>query len=172
MRAFIALDIPFFPDIGRVQDSLKKERVKFVERENIHITLKFLGDIDEAMVDKIAEIVEECKTQPFTIRLKNIGFFPNEHYVRVIWIGVENGDSIIKMAKCIDSRLSKLGFKKEKSYVPHLTIARVKGRIDISKLESFRTHLFGEAEITEIKIKKSTLTPKGPIYEDIRVIQL
>ena len=74
--------------------------------------------------------------------------------------------------RCIDYHLTKFGFKREKSYVPHLTIARVKGKIKIENLEKFREMEFGEIEVKEIKIKKSTLTPEGPIYEDVEVIPL
>jgi len=171
MRSFIAIEIPFTHKIQELQESIEG-RVKLVERENMHITLKFLGEIDVNLVEKIKEIVENCKVEKFTIRLRGIGFFPNERYIRVIWIGVEDYEPIVKMAKCIDLHLSKLGFSKEKSYVPHLTVGRAKGRITIKNVDRFVNMEFGDVEIKEIKIKKSTLTPKGPIYEDVATIQL
>ena len=171
MRSFIAIEIPYNKNMEDLQHSIEG-RVKLVERENIHITLKFLGEIDESMVEKIREIVENCKVEKFKIRLKGIGFFPNERYIRVIWIGIENYEPIVKMAKCIDAKLSRMGFKKERDYVPHLTVARAKGRVRIKGMENFLNMEFGEVEINEVKIKKSTLTPKGPIYEDIATIQL
>lgn len=171
MRSFIAIEIPFTRRIQELQESIEG-RVKLVEKENMHITLKFLGEINADMVNKIREIVERCKVESFKIKLRGIGFFPNERYIRVIWIGVEDYEPIVKMAKCIDLELSKLGFSKEKNYVPHLTVARAKGRVSIKNVDRFINTEFGDVEIKEIKIKKSTLTPKGPIYEDVAVIQL
>ena len=171
MRTFIAVDIPYTNAIRKFQESIEG-RVKLVEKENIHITLKFLGEIDEKTFQKVKKCVEECKSDKFKISLKGIGFFPNERYIRVIWIGIENYKPIEEMARCIDSKLSKLGFEREKNYVPHLTVARAKGKIRIDNLSKFRNMAFGEVEVREIKIKKSTLTPHGPIYEDLAIIQL
>ncbi|OYT60583.1 RNA 2',3'-cyclic phosphodiesterase [Euryarchaeota archaeon ex4484_178] len=171
MRAFIAIEIPFTRNIEALQNNIEG-RVKLVEKENMHITLKFLGEIDESLIEKIREIVENCKVEKFKIKLRNVGFFPNERYIRVIWIGIEDYEPIVKMAKCIDSHLSKMGFKREKSYIPHLTVARAKGRVRIKNIQDFMHRDFGDVEVREIKIKKSTLTPKGPIYEDVAIIQL
>jgi 2'-5' RNA ligase len=171
MRSFIAIEIPFTGRIGELQKSIEG-RVKLVERENMHITLKFLGEINENMVATIQDIMEKCKVEKFKIFLRGIGFFPNEKYIRVIWIGVENYEPIVKMAKCIDSELSKMGFKKERSYVPHLTVARAKGKVTVRNIDRFLHMDFGEVEVREIKLKKSTLTPQGPIYEDVAIIQL
>ena len=171
MRAFIAIDVPYFRAIGELQRSIEG-RFKAVEPENIHFTLKFLGEIDEGLVGEIKKIIEECRPEPFTIKLKGIGFFPSENYIRVVWIGVENPEILTNTMRCIDQKTSKLGFRKERSYVPHLTVARVKGRITIANREKFEDMEFGEIEVREIKLKKSTLTEKGPIYEDILVVPL
>ncbi len=171
MRCFIAIEIPFTRNMEELQKSIEG-RVKLVEKENMHITLKFLGEINQDMVKKIKDIVEECKTSPFSISLHGVGFFPNERYIRVIWIGIEPPDEIIAISRCIDEKLSKLGFEKERSYVPHLTVARAKGPIKIKNLEKFRNMEFAKVDVAEIKIKKSTLTQRGPIYEDLEVIQL
>ncbi len=171
MRAFIAIDVPYFRSIEELQRSIQG-RFKAVEPENVHFTLKFLGDIPEDMVEEIGAAVEECKPEPFTIRLRGIGFFPNENYIRVVWIGVENPEVLENLMRCIDTRLSRLGFKRERSYVPHLTVARVKGRISIDSREKFESMCFGEVQVKEIKLKRSTLTEKGPIYDDVLVIPL
>ena len=171
MRAFIAIEIPFFKEIEELQKSIEG-RAKLVEGENMHITLKFLGEIEEKFVEEIKKIEEDCKVEKFKISLQGIGFFPNEKYIRVIWVGVNGYKPIVKIAKCIDEKLSKLGFEREKSYVPHLTVARVKGRVAIRNYDKFKNLKFGEIEVNEVKIKKSTLTPKGPIYADLAIIQL
>ncbi len=171
MRAFIAIEVPFTPKIEKLQKSIEG-RVKLVEKENMHITLKFLGDINDETFEKVRTVVEDCKVDKFHITLKGVGFFPNERYIRVIWIGVENYEPIERMARCIDEKLRKLGFQREKSYVPHLTVARVKGRVRIENLDELRKINYGEVVVREIKIKKSILTPRGPIYEDLASIQL
>ena len=171
MRTFIAVEIPFNERIGDLQRSITG-RHKAVERENMHITLKFLGEVSEKKIEEIKKVVENCKVSPFKIKLHGVGFFPSEKYIKVVWIGVKNGEEIVGMMKCIDQHLQSMGFKRERNYVPHLTVARAKGKISIENIEKFRNSEFGEVEIKEIKIKKSTLTDKGPIYEDLFVIQL
>ncbi len=171
MRTFIAIEVPYFKSIEKLQGSIEG-KFKAVEPENIHLTLKFLGDIREEDVEKIASFVESCKPEKFTMRLKGIGFFPNENYIRIVWIGVENGKIVSEVMKCIDSKLTTMGFKKERCYVPHITVARVKGRIAVDKLQPFKNMVFGEVNVNKIKIKKSTLTQDGPIYEDVSVIYL
>ncbi len=171
MRAFIAIDVPYFDSIKKLQSSIKG-KFKAVEPENIHLTLKFLGDIKEGEIEKIKKIVENCKPAPFVMKLKGLGFFPNENYIKIVWIGVEEPEPVSEVMRCIDSRISRLGFKKEKSYVPHITVARVKGKITIDNLKTLKDESFGELKVTELKIKKSTLTEKGPIYEDIALIAL
>ena len=171
MRCFIAIDIPYFDLIASLQRRIEG-RVKLVEKENIHITLKFIGDINHEILNKIEKIVKDCSPKKYTIRLKGIGFFPNDRYIKVVWIGVEDNGETKKLMKCIDDRISVFGFKKEKEYIPHITIARAKGKIRIINGEDFKDTVFGEMKVEEIKIKKSTLTDKGPIYEDLAVIEL
>ncbi len=171
MRCFIAIEVPFTSAIGELQSSIQG-RVKLVEHNNMHITLKFLGEIDPQMIPEIRKIIESCKTAPFSVTLQSVGFFPNERYVRVIWVGIKPPDIIARISRCIDEKLSDLGFKKEKSYIPHLTVARAKGPVTVKNIERFQGMEFGNVEVREIKIKKSTLTQKGPIYEDLEVIQL
>ncbi len=171
MRTFIAIDVPYSRNIERLQNSIEG-RVKLVEKENIHITLKFLGEIDEKILPDIEKIVEDCKVEKFHINLKGVGFFPNPRYIRVVWIGVENYDPIVNMAKCMDEKLSKMRFKKEKNYIPHITIARAKGKIKIKNLLEFKDMNFSQFIVDSVKIKKSALTPEGPIYEDLYEIKL
>ncbi len=171
MRAFIAIDIPAEQSILRMQKAING-KVKLVEKENIHITLKFLGDIEEKSIEKIKRIVENCKTQKYFLSVKGVGFFPSEKYVKIIWLGVKDAGETERMMRCIDAHLSKIGFKKERSYVPHITVARAKGPIDIESLRVFQNVEFCKLEVKEVKIKKSTLTSKGPIYDDVAIISL
>ena len=175
MRLFVAVDIPVNSDIEGVVNYVKKSgKVKAVERENLHITLKFLGEVSEDKLPDIKNCIEKsCKDfKKFSIKLKGLGAFPSLSRPRVIWIGVDDGKDVLsEIMRRLDVCFQKLGFKKEKSYVPHMTIARVKGFIKLDPRPYLKKD-FGPVMIEEIKLKKSTLTPKGPIYDDIFVLEL
>jgi len=175
MRLFVAIDIPINPEMEGVMSYVKKAgKVKAVEKENLHITLKFLGEVSEDKLPYIKNCIEKsCKKfKKFSIKLKGLGAFPSLSRPRVIWIGVDEGkDTISEIMKRLDECFQKLGFKKEKSYVPHMTIARVKGFIKLDPRPYLKKD-FGSVLVEEIKLKKSTLTPKGPIYDDIFILEL
>ncbi len=179
MRCFIAIDVES-EKISNIVSELKKySGIKAVEPQNIHITLKFLGEINEKTAEKIYNIMQELfnQTEKFEIYIKKLGAFPNERYPRVLWIGIEkNRDKIIDMQKKLDEKLSYLGFKKEKSYEPHITIARVKTSSGRKIVQSFLNKAkdldIGTYTVEEIKLKKSVLTREGPIYSDLYVLKL
>lgn len=172
-RGFIAIDVPFNKPLHDLFDAIKNTgaHVKLVETENIHITLKFLGDTQEVNVEKIEEMIKESigSTKPFTLHLKGTGVFPNEKYVKVLWVGIQHAEPLIPIVKDINSKLSSLNFKKEnKPFSAHLTIGRMKsakGKDDILEILShYKDTLFSELPVNLIKLKQSVLTPKGPIY--------
>lgn len=180
-RGFIAIEIYAFPGLIEFEKEIKKTgaNVKLVEPENVHITLKFLGNTEEEQIDEIERIIKDAvkEINSFHIQLKGAGVFPNQNYIKVIWIGIEHGEEIAAIAHKIDEQLSRLGFKKEKrGFSPHLTIARVKSAKNKEKLlqiiEKYKDVEFGDIEVDSIKIKKSDLTPKGPIYTTLRKIKI
>jgi 2'-5' RNA ligase len=179
-RGFIAIDIKPFQKLIEFENEIKNTgaNVKLVEPENIHLTLKFLGDTDEILIDKIEEITKNSvsEIEPFEIKLIGSGVFPNERYIKVIWIGIENGEIISKIAEKIDEQISSLGFEKEKrKFSAHLTIARIKSVKNKEKIiqviEKYRNIEFIQLKVNSIKLKKSTLTPKGPIYTTLKEIK-
>ncbi|MCK4996411.1 MAG: RNA 2',3'-cyclic phosphodiesterase, partial [Thermoplasmatales archaeon] len=102
--------------------------------------------------------------------------FPNQNYIKVMWIGIENGEQIGKIASKIDEKISELGFEKERRrFSAHLTIARVKSAKNKEKLleliEKYRDIEFGSLKVDTIKLKKSELTPKGPIYTILKEVK-
>ena len=133
MRLFIALDIP-----AEVRDAL----TNFMERaralapearwarvEGLHVTLKFIGHVDDAVVEKIKAALASIKAAPFEVKFTGAGFFPNPNAARVFWAGVDGGERLPRLASVIDSALEKLGFPREtKPYHPHLTLARTSSR--------------------------------------------
>jgi len=176
-RGFIAIDIDATSGIIEFEKEIKKTDadVKLVEPQNIHITVKFLGDVDENLIDEIEQIMKDSvkEIKPFTIQLKGTGVFPNQNYIRVIWIGIKEAQVIETISNSIDEKLSKLGFKKEKrGFSPHLTIGRVKTAKNKQRLleiiENYVDVEFSRQEINSIKLKKSDLASKGPIYTTIR----
>ena len=180
-RGFIAIDIESFPKLIQFENEIKNSGsiLKLVEPENIHITLKFLGDTDKENIEKIEEIIKDAVklTDPFEIKLNGCGVFPNQNYIKVMWIGIKNGDPIGKIADIIDEKLSGLGFEREKrKFSAHLTVARVKSAKNKDKLlqiiEKYRDTEFGSFKVDSIKLKESELTPKGPIYTTLIEVKI
>ncbi len=182
MRAFIAIEIndAVRDNLLRAQERIgsKSAKIKFVERENFHVTLKFLGEIDEALAEDVKSVLEEIakKHKKHRVRVKGIGVFPNPNYVRVIWAGIENDEGINAIAKDVEREMRRLGFKKDKDFVAHITIGRVKfvrDKVELAMaLKDLANEDFGEFDVEAIELKKSTLTPKGPIYETVARFEL
>lgn len=180
MRCFLAIDLPsaMKEKLTAIQAELEgSATIKFVEKENLHITLFFFGEIGDKKLKEIKEVISSrLRTfQKFQVKLKGIGVFPSQSYVRVIWVGVE-ASRLEELHHTLIQGLQQLGFYEDRPFVPHLTIGRVKrvlNRENLMKvLDKFRTLEFGEFEVGEIKLMKSILTPKGPIYEDIFKFEL
>jgi len=106
------------------------------------------------------------------MNIKGTGVFPKPDYMRVLWLGIEDPSRFSALQKDLDEEFVKMGFKKERSYVPHLTIARVKGtrnkELLASKIQSLKDVEIGEMNVSKLVLKKSELTPVGPIYTDIK----
>jgi RNA 2',3'-cyclic 3'-phosphodiesterase len=180
-RGFIAIDISATSQILTFENEIEKigADVKLVEPENIHITLKFLGDTEEKFIEAIEQSMKEAVKgiKPFPITLRGTGVFPNKNYMKVIWIGILDNDQIKPITQQIDTRLASLGFKKEtRGFSPHLTIGRVKTAKNKEKLlqilERHQNEEFTVQEVQSIVLKKSELTQKGPIYTTLREVHL
>ena len=184
MRTFIAIELPqkIIGTLSALQNQLKNTQadVKWVAPENIHLTLKFLGEVDEKKIEKIIQALEETAkdNQPFSIRLCALGAFPKINFPRVIWVGIDAGDEETKnIAFVLEEKLQKLGIPKEKRpFSSHITIGRVRSGINREKLVKELDILQGKGLLqenleflaTKITLFKSTLTPKGPIYEILK----
>ena len=180
-RGFIAVEIKISPKILKIIKDLEKSgaNLKLVKPEKMHITLKFLGDTEEKLIPKIEEIIKNSveKIESFEIKLKNTGVFPNPNYLKVVWIGIENSEKIKEIAEEIDNKLVKIGFKKEKrKFSAHITIARVRSSRNkdeiLEILNKYKEEEFLTMKIDKIKLKKSELTKKGPIYTTLKEIKI
>lgn len=173
MRTFVAVEITN----ESILNSIKKFQADFdiqakpVDLQNMHFTLQFLGEISESSNEEIQKALSSLEFQSFELSFRGVGAFPKPKFPRVIWIGTDKvgGENLKKLADKVESALTPLGFKCDKPFKPHVTIFRIKSKIgDITKdLEKFQNMEFGVQTVSQIKFKKSTLTPKGPIYSDL-----
>jgi len=177
MRTFVAVEIQnneVLDNIAKLQSDLKI-KARPVSKENMHFTLLFLGEIPDEIAPKIMDALKSITFSPIQISFSEVGAFPNSRFPRVIWIGVDEtaAQNLVKLAKQVEEKLAPLGFKSDKPFKPHLTIFRIKNNIgDISKeLDKLKTIQLGHDTITELKFKKSILTPNGPIYTDLQVVK-
>ncbi len=183
IRTFIAISVPeeVKKRISDLQSNLKRygAYIKWISSDSMHITLKFLGDVEESGIDTIAEAVREASSsqQPFTISVSSTGIFPNIRRPRVFWVGVEKGKEIlISLAAKIEKACSELGFDPEKrSFSAHLTLGRVKSLKNIDDtLSAMNSTGFqgGSFRVEEIIVMKSELNPRGAKYTPLHKIKL
>jgi len=182
MRLFIALELndDVVERISSIQDKLRSGDfdIKLVERENLHLTLKFLGEVDESEIGRIERLISESLEDfhAFTLSFHGIGYFGSGGRVNVIWAGVKEGSrDFVGLAKALEERLSYIR-KEEREPSPHLTIARVKSGRNVHRLsrevDSLRDVKVGEVRVKEIRLKKSVLAPQGPVYSDVKAFPL
>tara|TARA_B100000586_G_C19986353_1_gene374305 strand:- start:212 stop:751 length:540 start_codon:yes stop_codon:yes gene_type:complete len=176
VRTFVAIEVNeqnILNSISHVQSELNI-KAKPVELHNMHFTVQFLGEVSEEMTRKISGALGSLEFSPFLISFVGIGVFPKPSFPRVIWIGANEGvNELEKLAEIIRMKLSQVGFSPDKKFKPHVTIFRIKSKIEdmTNKLEKFSSYSFGKQMISEIKLKKSELTPNGPIYTDLLVVK-
>ncbi len=176
VRAFLSIDIDdqsLLSQIEQIQQRLDTQaaKMKLVEINNIHFTLHFFGDTRQDKISQIQDHLAKIEIEPFEIRVAGVGAFPNKRRPRVIWIGVsERGEKVRNLKLEIDSLLKDIGYQTEKrKYTPHATIARVRHVKDseriASNLEDLVDESIGSMTVSGFTMKKSTLTPTGPIYD-------
>lgn len=184
MRAFIAIGLPegLQKKLSDFIDILKnpQDKISWVSTKNIHLTLKFLGDVSADDVESVKNIIQDVAKNyaAFEVVVKGTGVFPSPRRPRVVWIGVGDEKKNIKNI-CIDleDRLVSIGIPKEEhEFTPHITLGRVKYIKDIKGFGDLSTKhsedLFGNLSIDGILLMKSTLTPKGAVYERLYDIPL
>ena len=187
MRTFIAIDLPkgIKDYLAGLQAELKSSGadVKWVKPENIHLTLKFLGNINDKKLDAVKRVLQDTakNKSPFLIHISSIGAFPKMNFPRVIWVGIDKGDSETKqIAKELEEKIQKLGIPKEKrAFSSHITIGRIRSPLNREKLIQRLSNLIGNLGGENLKflagkitLFKSTLTPQGPVYEAVKETSL
>lgn len=179
IRSFIAFDIDSQSILKKIEDAqnfLVKTGadLKLVEPKNIHMTVRFLGNITPPMIEKVFEEMKKVQFTPFNIKICGVGAFPNLRYPRVVWAGITEGaDQLRSIFNQLEPSLRSLGFTPDsKGFSPHLTIARVKSgrnKAELCRVISENANYeFGIVQATCLRLKKSDLTPKGPIYSTLK----
>jgi len=178
IRSFIAFDINSETVLQRftdVQNSLVQTGadLKLVEPRNIHVTLRFLGDIPPKMIDSLLESMKKVPFSAFDCEVKGVGVFPDLRYARVVWAGIRKGaDQLKNVFEQLEPSLRQLGFRADpKGFSPHLTLARVKtgrNKAELTRcIQDLADFDFGVVRADCLRLKKSVLTPKGPVYSTL-----
>ncbi len=178
IRSFIAVDVTDSAVLQRITDcQMELARtgadLKLVEPENIHGTLRFLGEVQAPLLDQVKNELAQLAFQPFAVELRGVGAFPNPRRPNVVWVGItKGGEELQGIFSRLEPRLRGLGFPADrKGFSPHITISRVKSGRNRDALYSSIMDLsdkeFGSMMVDSIRLKKSILTPKGPVYSTI-----
>ncbi len=183
IRTFAAIKIPeeLQNKLGSIQNELKTipGRITWVAPENIHLTLKFLGEVEGRKLDKITRELNKASEvcSPFMLEFTELGAFPNLERPRVIWIGISGNEQLHRLQREVEQRLRKCGFAPEsKRFSPHLTLGRIRSLKDRPMLRtavsSVRLPELEEFRIDNIYLMRSQLRPDGPWYTKLAVIPL
>jgi 2'-5' RNA ligase len=188
VRSFIAIDLPdtLFDPMQKastqLQEMLTGQPIRWVPVENIHLTLKFLGDVSENNIPMITEILEaeasnHCR---FEISVGGFGVFPNYSRPRVIWVGVQGPDELLNLQRRIDLETTRLGYSPgQREFSPHLTFGRISRNASPTQirkiselLRKFKLGFLGAARIGEVNLFRSDLGPGGAVYSKMAVASL
>jgi RNA 2',3'-cyclic 3'-phosphodiesterase len=182
-RAFIAIELPVLVQdaiqnqTDSLRDALDSSLVRWVASHNVHLTLKFLGDVSPANIELLKQMLKREADQhpPFEMRISGIGSFPTSRRPRVIWVGFNAPAILESLQRGIESAAARLGYEaEERAFSPHLTIGRVRQNLPSTGLQRIRAALeettvsdLGIIKIDSVHLYKSDLQPAGPIYTNL-----
>jgi len=183
MRLFVSADLDgLAEEVAAVQDRFgDAPGLNFTDPEGAHVTLKFLGDVDEGRLPELTvaldRAVDAANVGPFRATFGGLGVFPSIEYITVVWFGVrEGGDELTRLHEAIETETTSLGFDPEDhEFTPHVTLARMdhagaKGRVqEIVRTEDPDA---GAMTVSEVRLTESTLTPEGPEYSTVEAFEL
>jgi len=184
MRMFVAIPVPDsvkqHARMFRNELGASRADIKWVEYENYHLTLKFLGEVDTASLPTIKKSLrmaaDSCPA--FNLSVDGLGFFPNRMRPRVIWLGIRGEmEKAEFLGERVDAYLASAGFEEEKEHRFHLTLGRVRNDSKISDLLKIAEHMAGKEKLSSFKVEriylmKSSLTPGGPEYSKMETYEL
>jgi RNA 2',3'-cyclic 3'-phosphodiesterase len=180
LRVFIAIELSehvcdaIQKQTTRLRQLLGNDLIRWVPTQNMHLTLKFLGDTATSHLDFIKQLItrEANSHQQFTLQLSDLGAFPNSRRPRLLWIGIHAPADLASLQKSIESGTTRLGYEQEeRPFSPHLSIGRVRQNVNPPEMQKIRTALdtiqlgnIGLARVDFIHLYKSDLQPSGSIY--------
>ena len=169
IRLFVAIDLPDGVKEGLRAISFGLPGAKWVPADQLHLTLRFIGEVDGGLFREIREALQHVESEGFAMNLKGLGYFPPRQEPRVLWVGMEKSELLWQLRKKVDRELVQLGIPPEKrNFSPHITIARLK-ETPLARLTNFLSGnaLFAlpEFQVDCFYLYSSVLTPKGPIHQ-------
>jgi 2'-5' RNA ligase len=181
IRSFVSVDIDdrnLLDKIVTAQRDLEKTgaQLKFVTPEIMHLTMRFLGEIPLRTVEQVKEAMSTLRFPTFDADFQGLGAFPSMKRINVVWVGIRQGhEQFSEIFSQLEPKLRQIGLPADdKGFSPHLTIARVRSGLNRGPLADYVSNMreqeFGKIHVNSVKLKKSTLTPKGPIYETIHEV--
>lgn len=180
MRLFTAIDLPveILLRLERLISSLRQAAlIKWSPLDNLHITTKFIGEWPEARLDELDTVLRKAPTrEPIEIELKDLGWFPNERYPRVLWVGVHGGSPLAQLTLDTEQVLQSLGIAREdRTFSPHLTIARIKNPVPLGRLKHTVRELqpaaLGKFTVDRFSLFLSEPGSNASIYRKLRDYQ-
>jgi 2'-5' RNA ligase len=188
LRSFIAIELPaeiqaaIASSTAGLQKALPKPLVRWVASKNLHLTLKFLGDVSPTNLERLAEAlkVESVRQEKFSLSVGGLGAFPTPRRPRVIWIGLEAPAMLTAVQRAVESVSSRMGYPtEERPFSPHLTIGRVGQDVSAADLkrvcaaiEGTTVGPLGTVSVDAIHIFKSDLQPGGSVYTHLYAMPL
>jgi RNA 2',3'-cyclic 3'-phosphodiesterase len=172
-RIFIAIKIEssasFLKILEEIRTCLNREKIKWVDPDNLHLTLTFLGDTEEILISKIKAALDNIKSVQFSLEMNSLGVFKNINSPAVLWVGIMPNKIMTDIKNAIDLQLINIGLSLEaRVFKPHLTIGRIKSITDKKNLEvllkKFSNKNIAVQPVTEIILYESILSSEGPTY--------
>ena len=164
---------------NEISSSLQHERIKWVEPENMHLTLKFFGETDEKQIPAIINAIQASvlNINPFILHIENTGIFGSRYDPKVIWFGIDKQEELDNLVKNIFAELGKFGWQQDRqNFVPHLTIGRIKELKDKHLFQNiiskYNTIAIQEENVNEIILYESILRREGPLYLNVFTAKL
>ena len=188
MRTFIAVDFPpnILKKIAEITAFFKtltpEKDLKWVETDNLHLTIKFLGEIEEYKTAQVKHTLSQALTDQncFDIEINGLGMYPNKNNPQVIWLGITGANPLTEIFKVLNLELTALDITPERrAFSPHLTIARIRRHTDHKRtqqigeiLSEYKVDSLGATTIAQVHLYQSILTPSGPIYTLLHSVDL
>lgn len=183
MRLFVSVDLPddLAEPLQAVQERFADAAgLSFTDPNQAHITMKFLGDVTSDRVPEVEEAlmagVTAAGVEPFDVTFRGLGAFPSEDYIRVVWLGVDDGGTeLTRLHEAIEVEMTSIGFDPEDhDFTPHVTLARMEhaGGKDLVQRVLQEEPTVGSMRVNEVRLTESTLTPDGPEYSTVQGVTL